>query len=429
LITLLDKSPIIDPSYQHEFALEISRFNLKRGKLFAPIIIGIELILLIILLLNGTQNTSFKYNWYAFMYILMIVVTTCLWTALSYLDKRINHNLHLVKTLDLATTGYIAFTMIWGAFISLNDQALYGSIVAFLVNVLVASFMFYLRPGYILFAQLLATTVLFIGLPYYQYSGDILIGHYVNGSIFIVFIWFMARANYLGFVRKYLNQKIIEEKSIQLTHTNNNLVKEIQLSEQMQKELEAANKQLQILSTLDALTGIPNRRRLDEALWERWNIAVEKQLPFSVMMIDIDYFKLYNDTNGHLAGDRCLQAVAGVLNGCRREPFDFVARFGGEEFLFVTVGMSKEESLLLGERIRAEVEALGIEHHSSPVASWITVSLGISCLLPDKTDDNPAKSLELADQALYRAKSAGRNRLVLYENNCGNIKIQTTRRV
>jgi diguanylate cyclase (GGDEF)-like protein len=278
----------------------------------------------------------------------------------------------------------------------------------------VASFMFYLKPKYILFAQLLATAVFYIGLPYYQNSENLLVGHYVNATIFMVLMWFISRANYTGFARNFLNQKIIEEKSIQLKHINDKLIEEIQTSEQVQKKLEAANQQLLVISTLDALTGIPNRRRLDEVLWERWSAAIERQLSFSIMMIDIDYFKLYNDTNGHLAGDRCLQAVAGVLNRCRREFLDFVARFGGEEFLFVTVGLSKEECLSLGERILSEVEMLRIEHQSSSVAACITVSIGISYLLPN-TDDKLDKNLEQADQALYRAKSEGRNRLVLVE--------------
>ena len=409
---MIDKSPVIDPAYQHDFSLEISRSNLQRGMLFAPIIIGIELILLIILIFNSTKSVSFRYSWYASMYILMIVVTICFWTFLSHLDKRINNDLHLTKALDLATTSYIAFAMVWGAYISLIDQDLYGSIMAFLVNVLIASFLFYLRPKYILIAQLLGTAVLFIGLPYYQPSSNLLIGHYANASIFLIFIWLIARANYTGFVRNFLNKKTIEEKSNQLTHINSKLVNEIQTSERVQEELEAANEQLRIISTLDALTGIPNRRRLDEVLWERWRVAVDKQLPFSVMMIDIDFFKLYNDSNGHLAGDRCLQAVAGVLNGCRRESLDFVARFGGEEFLFVAVGLSREECLLLGERIRSEVEALRIEHQSSSVASWITVSVGISYLLPDK-NNKLDKILEQADKALYKAKSEGRNHMVL----------------
>ncbi len=411
---MLDRLPDIDPAYQQEFALEISRFNLKRGKSFVLIIISIEVVLLSLLVFNRSSSTVFRYNQYAFMYALMITVSIFFWAALSYLGKRLDDDPRYLKILDVAATCFIVFGMVWGAVISLMDQALYGNIIAFLVNVFITTFMFYLNPTKILFTQLLATAVLFIGLPYYQPSKNLLIGHYANGSIFLIFLWYMARANYKGFIHNFLNKKIIEEKSLELTQINDRLMKEIQISERMQNELELVNQQLRVISSLDALTGIPNRRRLDEALLEFWSMAMEKQLPFSIMMIDIDFFKLYNDTNGHLAGDRCLRAVADVLNKCRRESLDFVARFGGEEFIFVAIGLNREESLLLADRIRSEVEALGIEHQSSTVAPTITVSIGISHLLPNK-EDRLDIILEMADQALYKAKSDGRNRLILFD--------------
>lgn len=406
--------PEIDPLYQHEFALEISRFNLKRGKSFVLIIVSIEIILLLLLAFNRNSSTIFKYNQYAFMYTLMIIVSILFWAVLSYLEKRIDDDPRQIKMLDLIATGFIVFGMVWGAIISLMDQALYGNIIAFLANLFITTFMFYLKPTKIFFTQLFAIVVLFIGLPYYQPSRNILIGHYANSSIFLIFLWFLARSNYKGFIQNFLNQKIIEEKSIELTRINERLLNEIYTSERVQSELETANQQLRIISTLDALTGIPNRRRLDEVLLELWSISVEKQLPFTIMMIDIDFFKLYNDTNGHLAGDRCLKEVAGVLNSCRRESFDFVARFGGEEFLIVAVGLNRQESFVLAERIRSEVEALGIEHQSSSVSPRITVSIGISNLLPHK-EDKPDIILEKADQALYKAKANGRNRLVLLD--------------
>jgi len=409
---LLNKLPEIIPAYQQDFALEISRFNLNRGKNFVLIIMSIEIILLSLLVINRSSSDVFRYNLYASMYVLMIMVSFAFWAALSYLEKRLDDDPRYIKMFDAAATGFIIFGMVWGAVISLMDQALYGSIIAFLVNVFITTFMFYLKPSKIFFAQLFATALLFIGLPYYQSSSNLLIGHYANGSIFLIFLWYLARTNYLGFIQNFLNQKVIEEKSLELTQINDRLMKEIQISERAQNELKTANQQLRVISSLDALTGIPNRRRLDEVLLELWSMAVEKQLPFSIMMIDIDFFKFYNDTNGHLAGDQCLKAVAGVLNGCRRESFDFVARFGGEEFLFVAVGFNREVSLLLAEKIRSEVEALGIEHKSSTVAPIITVSIGISHLFPHK-DDKPDIVLEEADQALYKAKADGRNRVVL----------------
>lgn len=411
---MLDKSTHIDPVYEREFLMEIARFNLQRGKLFTRVIIGIELILLLILLSDQHKHTGFEYNWYAFMYLLMIIVTAGVLSIITYIEKNLTSDEYYAKTLQISLTCYTMFLMIWGALVSFNDQALYGSIVVFIVNVFIASVMFYLKPAYIFSALLFSSAMFFWGLPFYQSKVDILIGHYVNTAIFIPFIFFLARANYEGFVNNFLNQKLIQEKSEQLAHANIELIKEIQSREQTQKELEAANEQLMIISKLDALTGIPNRRRLDEILQEQWFTALEKQLPISIMMIDIDFFKLYNDTHGHLAGDHCLQAVAEVLNSCLRGPADFVARFGGEEFLFIAVGMSREEIVLLGERIRFDIEQLNIENKSSPVVPRITVSLGISHTMPTD-NDKVTKFLELADEALYKAKSAGRNQLVLAE--------------
>ncbi len=405
--------PKIDPVYQHQFALEISRFNLQRGKSFVLIIVSIEIVLLALLVINKSSSSVFRYNQYAFMYALMIMICIVFWVVLSYLEKRIEAEPRFIKMLNLAATCFIVFGMVWGAVISLMDQALYGNIIAFLVNLFITTFMFYLKPAKIFLAQVFAAAVLFVGLPYYQPSTNILIGHYANGSIFIIFLLYFARTNYIGFVQNFINQKIIEEKSLELTQINARLMNEIQISERVKNELATANQQLRIISSLDALTGIPNRRRLDEVLLELWSKAVAQQYAYSIMMIDIDFFKRYNDTHGHLAGDRCLQAVAEVLNHCRRESLDFVARFGGEEFIFVTVGLNRQESLALAERIRAEVEALGIEHQSSSVASNITVSIGISHLYPNK-EDRLDLFMEKADKALYQAKADGRNRLVLF---------------
>jgi diguanylate cyclase (GGDEF)-like protein len=208
-----------------------------------------------------------------------------------------------------------------------------------------------------------------------------------------------------------MNHKLIEEKSILLAQINENLVLEIESREHAQKELELANKQLKAISSLDALTGIPNRRKLDESLKEYWTRVVREKLPIAVMMIDIDFFKIYNDTNGHLAGDQCLQAVAEVINNCRREE-DFAARYGGEEFIFIAPGMTKEETLVLGEIIRAEIEALCLEHPFSSASPYVTASIGIHWLTPTSSD-LVRETINKADQAMYQAKEAGRNRVKL----------------
>ncbi|HEX3012286.1 MAG TPA: diguanylate cyclase, partial [Syntrophomonadaceae bacterium] len=210
----------------------------------------------------------------------------------------------------------------------------------------------------------------------------------------------------------FTNQQLIEENSNLLTQTNNNLILEIHSRELAQVELELANAQLTAISSLDALTEIPNRRKLDEYLMQLWTATLKEQLPISIMMIDIDYFKAYNDSQGHLAGDNCLRSVAKVINKCIRKGRDFVARYGGEEFLFVSKGTDREEAWLLGEKIRENVAALGLSHSSSPISDCVTVSVGISCSIPANTD-SIIQCIDKADQAMYQAKQDGRNRVII----------------
>lgn len=407
-----DNQFYIDPIYRQQFSTEISQFNIQRGKLLAAIVIGIELLLLVISLFSRFDHTHFEFGEYALMYILIVIATGLVWIVLSHFEHNLVQGFINEKALNLTIITYITFIMTWGAVISLLDQALYGNIVVFLVNMLFGSFLFYIKNTHIIIPQLIAFFVLIIGLPYFQPSTDILIGHYINVSIFLVFMWLIARTNYDNYVKNFLSQKLIEEKSILLAQINEDLVLEIQSRKQAQQGLEVAHEQLMAISSLDYLTGIPNRRKLDEFLEAQWSTAVREQLPISIMMLDIDFFKPYNDTNGHIAGDRCLQAVAGVLNRCRREGKDFVARYGGEEFLFVATGMNKAETLLLGETIRAGIEALRLEHHISSISPYITISVGINWLMPTSKDLLP-DAIGRADQALYQAKRGGRNRVML----------------
>ena len=401
----------IAPEYQQNFLVEISRFNIKRGKLFAAIIIGIEIILLLIDLFSRSVNTVFKFDWYAFMYIIMIILTGCLWLLISQFEHNLDKESPPLRAVNFTLITYVTFLITWGAAISLQDQLIYGNIVAFLINMLLGSLIFTLKTTHIIIPQLIGSGVILIGLPYFQPSSDILIGHYVNLSIFLVFSAIVARTNYTNYVQNFMSQKLIEEKSVLLAQINDNLVLEIQSRKQAQKELEQANKQLKALSSLDALTGIPNRRKLDQSLKEYWVKVVRDKIPIAVMMIDIDFFKLYNDTNGHLAGDHCLQAVATVINKCRREG-DFAARYGGEEFIFIATGMNKEETLGLGETIRAEIEALCLEHHFSSTSPYVTASVGITWLNPTNKD-LVLETINRADQAMYQAKQEGRNRVIL----------------
>ena len=176
------------------------------------------------------------------------------------------------------------------------------------------------------------------------------------------------------------------------------------------KNLERVNKRLKNLSVLDGLTKIFNRRRFDEFLQYEWKSAIRRKTPLSLIMIDIDFFKAFNDTYGHQAGDNCLKQVAKVLSKTLKRSEDFIGRYGGEEFVVVVKGMSIKEVNLLAESLRKKVEKLDIEHISSKVSKFVTVSLGVSTIIPS-IDSSPSELIESADNALYQAKQNGRNRV------------------
>ncbi|MEA5550089.1 diguanylate cyclase [Anabaena cylindrica UHCC 0172] len=168
--------------------------------------------------------------------------------------------------------------------------------------------------------------------------------------------------------------------------------------------------QVQLQATVDGLTQISNRRRFDEYWSQMWEQMNQDQAPLSIILCDIDFFKLYNDTYGHPAGDDCLRQVAAAIKKAGNRPDDLVARYGGEEFVIVLPNTSTQGAVQVAERIRAEVKALKITHKNSAVSDYITLSMGVASIIPDQIS-SPAALIAEADQALYQAKMEGRDRL------------------
>ncbi len=161
----------------------------------------------------------------------------------------------------------------------------------------------------------------------------------------------------------------------------------------------------------DPLTQIANRRRFDSFLESEWQRAVRSGKPLSLVVLDVDHFKLYNDTLGHAAGDKALQEVAAVLSAHALRPTDLAARHGGEEFVVVFGETDAVAALLLAESIRARVEGIGLPHPKSPTNASVTVSIGVATIVPSQTEEL-SKFFVMADLAMYAAKEAGRNRVV-----------------
>ena len=166
---------------------------------------------------------------------------------------------------------------------------------------------------------------------------------------------------------------------------------------------------------IDGLTQIANRRRFDEYLLQEWNRHIRMQQPLSLLICDVDHFKLYNDAQGHQAGDECLKSVAKAINRCYRAG-DLVARYGGEEFAMVLPQTNRAGAAQVAERVRAAVAAAALPHPASPVCDRVTVSIGVASITPPPNAPSDARTLiQQADRHLYLAKKLGRNQ-VSYED-------------
>jgi len=214
----------------------------------------------------------------------------------------------------------------------------------------------------------------------------------------------------LVFYKKQLSQ--LEPRLVDLVHAvATQLVPLIQLK-RTEAALVKANQELERLATVDSLTGIANRRLFDEYLGIEWLQMFREQLPLSLILCDVDFFKLYNDTYGHLVGDFCLQQVATTISACVKRPADLVTRYGGEEFAVILPNTDANGALQVAESIRQKVQALKITHTTSSVSEFVTLSLGVTTVIPN-AEINPDILIAITDKALYSAKQQGRNRIVL----------------
>ena len=180
------------------------------------------------------------------------------------------------------------------------------------------------------------------------------------------------------------------------------------------RDSEREIKSLEVLASRDELTGLYNRREFEMVSNELWAEAIKDKTSFSVFIMDIDYFKKYNDTYGHLKGDYCLKEVGNLLFSIATKNDCFVARIGGEEFVLLSKNLSYVENVSLGESICSGIRALDIAHKSSRVSKILTISCGGAFITPTK-DDELNDAMRAADNALYVAKRAGRNRLEFAE--------------
>jgi diguanylate cyclase (GGDEF)-like protein len=182
------------------------------------------------------------------------------------------------------------------------------------------------------------------------------------------------------------------------------------LLEESNQKLQQVNVILNRLSRIDGLTGIANRRHFDDLFCQEWKHAGRLSKPISLILVDIDFFKNFNDTYGHLLGDECLKQVAGALSMALKRPCDVIARYGGEEFVAFLPETDEKGAIMVAETMQVNMANVNIPHRNSPVSDKVTVSIGVSTDVP-ATNLLPGTLIADADKALYQAKQEGRNRI------------------
>lgn len=383
---------------QKELEWQLFYENIIRSKLFAKIVILFEAILILWNVLLSNQ----LFNKYFIMYVILMVLAIVMYVFILKFEKGDIYEEARCKKFRNILNFLVCLFLLWGSVIALFDQESYGNIMAFVVNAMCVSILFYTSQR--LFSRLFVIPVIVLlgGLPFFQASKDVLVGHYVNLSVFLFFCWLASKIIYTSYYRNFCNQVLLEE-------SNEKLAENMEENVRINFQLKQAVDQLKQLSIIDELSQIPNRRGFDEYIHKYIGIS-DKAQQLSILMIDIDAFKLYNDNYGHLAGDRIIREVAGQIQACINPMMSLAARLGGEEFIVATFNRPISEVAQIAEDIRAAVERLQIPHDKSPVSNVVTISLGLAT--GEITQATDIKMLiEQADQMLYIAKQNGRNRV------------------
>lgn len=233
----------------------------------------------------------------------------------------------------------------------------------------------------------------------------ILVSNYLNGVIDWTFLnRTYTFSSFLGMTLAYATDRQHRENYLQ------NCMIELNRIELMQQA-----QQLSLLSQQDALTGLANRRYLDETLDNEWRRALRHETPLTIMMVDIDYFKAYNDTLGHLKGDECLKEIAIAISSIAARSGDLVARYGGEEFLLLFPMTNSQQALIQVERLMNAINKIAIKHPCSDVSPNVTISVGVANTIP-RLNDSISAFVARADHALYKAKTNGRNQYKIAVN-------------
>lgn len=384
--------------------------NMQRCKLFAKIVIFFEAILICMNISSSyaVNHGHFVITIYFVLYLILMLMSSFMLLYINRIEKKGTCTKGLYNRAQLGLLCFVCFFLVWGAAVTLVDQKEYGHVMAFAVNFMCVSVLFHASNRTILLLYIAPITVLLLGLPIFQPSKAILMGHYINLAVFLFFCWLASRMLYTSYASNFFNKLL-------LTESNEKLALKMEENEKINRELAKVNEQLKKMTIIDELTQIPNRRGFQKYIGDAL-ISTNKKRKLTLMMIDIDAFKLFNDHYGHLEGDKILKSVAQKIKASIPFSDSITARFGGEEFVVAVFDLDLKAVEQLAESVRESVFKMEIPHEYSPFSNRVTISIGIAAQDASKAED-VEKLMKDADSALYESKSKGRNRVEYFREN------------
>ncbi|MBW7572386.1 sensor domain-containing diguanylate cyclase [Caproiciproducens faecalis] len=377
----------ISTEEQKEFDLYILTANIKRGKMTAVTFLVLEAAaILFSCMVKRDTLLREPQRYYLLMYAVMIASMTVFLLFFRQFEKNIDRNRRAIWTTGILFAGFI---LLWCAGITLLDQLTSGQIIVFTVAVICVAVVPFYSPVTLFFIYLGTEGVFLLLLPAFQKSEGFLFNNSLNSASYVVLSWAIAHMMYKNKIYEFHNGKIIREKNEELQRING--------------QLTLANQTLEKLAVTDGLTNVYNRSYFDRTVRREWNRCQRGRAPIALIMIDIDYFKEFNDHYGHPAGDRCVRQIAGVLASCVRRSSDSVTRYGGDEFAVLLPCMESDQVSLVAHKIKEEIKNLAIPHRHSPGGPVVSVSVGAYTVVPD-SGIALSEFINIADKALYEAK-------------------------
>lgn len=356
-------------AHRQNFIHQLSILNVERIKLFAMLNAILFVLLIIGDLYRLEEPPGIGHYRLLYLHISSLVFLSVIALSAAIILKL--KTVRITKAANVLVITCAVFVLVIGNLISLSYP--YGVISAYVISCFAVSSILYLTPKQSTVLFSINHLVFITGQTLTQDNIHMLNAVYINGTIALLFVWFTSITIYNTRVKDFLNNKIIEN-----------------------------------ISNQDGLTGVANRRQFDNTLLLECNRALRTKQPLALILLDIDFFKLYNDNYGHLAGDQVLKKVAAALAKTTKRSGDMVARYGGEEFAVILPNTDKNGALRVAERLRIAVLELKIDHKYSLVSEFLTISLGVSSMIPDN-QFCPEDLISQADKAMYEAKACGRN--------------------